>query len=81
VQILEDNPLTDFVEIPEGYSGLRYCNVLCGIIRGALEMVRRIGILLATMHPAWLRTPLVGHGAEIKGRHAAPPHPMLPLRR
>ena len=40
LQILEDNPLTDFVEIPEGYAGLRYCNVLCGIIRGALEMVR-----------------------------------------
>ena len=39
VQILEDNPLTDFVELPENYSGLIYCNVLCGVIRGALEMV------------------------------------------
>ena len=39
LQILEDNPLTDFVELPEVYSGLMYCNVLCGIIRGALEMV------------------------------------------
>lgn len=38
-QILEDNPLTDFVELPESYSGLIYCNVLCGVIRGALEMV------------------------------------------
>ncbi|EIE20894.1 TRAPP I complex [Coccomyxa subellipsoidea C-169] len=37
--ILEDNPLTDFVELPESYSGLIYCNVLCGVIRGALEMV------------------------------------------
>ena len=31
--------MTDFVELPEAYSGLIYCNVLCGIIRGALEMV------------------------------------------
>lgn len=37
--ILEDNPLADFVELPEAYSGLVYCNVLCGVIRGALEMV------------------------------------------
>ncbi|CAL5219638.1 g1513 [Coccomyxa viridis] len=37
--ILEDNPLTDFVELPDAYNGLIYCNVLCGIIRGALEMV------------------------------------------
>ncbi|BDA42448.1 Trafficking protein particle complex subunit 3 [Coccomyxa sp. Obi] len=37
--ILEDNPLTDFVELPENYAGLSYCNVLCGVIRGALEMV------------------------------------------
>ena len=39
LQILEDNPLTDFVELPDAYNGLIYCNVLCGIIRGALEMV------------------------------------------
>lgn len=38
-QVLEDNPLTDFVELPEGCSKLKYCNVLCGVIRGALEMV------------------------------------------
>ncbi|KAK9867426.1 hypothetical protein WJX84_008847 [Apatococcus fuscideae] len=37
--VLEDNPLTDFVELPEGCSKLKYCNVLCGVIRGALEMV------------------------------------------
>ena len=42
-QILEDNPLTDFVELPEQLQGLRYSNVLCGVIRGALEMVRRLG--------------------------------------
>lgn len=39
LQILEDNPLTDFVELPEQLSSLRYSNLLCGVIRGALEMV------------------------------------------
>ena len=41
MQILEDNPLTDFVELPEGCQNLIYCNVLCGVIRGALEQARR----------------------------------------
>lgn len=38
-QILEDNPLTDFVELPEALAQLKYSNLLCGVIRGALEMV------------------------------------------
>eukprot|EP00195_Chlamydomonas_chlamydogama_P004817 CAMPEP_0202898732 /NCGR_PEP_ID=MMETSP1392-20130828/7176_1 /ASSEMBLY_ACC=CAM_ASM_000868 /TAXON_ID=225041 /ORGANISM="Chlamydomonas chlamydogama, Strain SAG 11-48b" /LENGTH=183 /DNA_ID=CAMNT_0049584741 /DNA_START=96 /DNA_END=647 /DNA_ORIENTATION=+ len=37
--VLTDNPLTDFVELPEEYRDLKYCNILCGVIRGALEMV------------------------------------------
>ncbi|XP_004702072.1 trafficking protein particle complex subunit 3-like protein [Echinops telfairi] len=38
--ILEKNPLVEFVEeLPPGRSALCYCNLLCGIIRGALEMV------------------------------------------
>jgi len=37
--VLDDNPLTDFVELPEGFSALFYSNILCGVIRGALEMV------------------------------------------
>ncbi len=36
---LPDNPLSDFVELPPAYSDLRYSNVLCGVIRGALEML------------------------------------------
>ncbi|KAJ7981609.1 Trafficking protein particle complex subunit [Quillaja saponaria] len=36
--ILEDNPLVDFVELPETCQGLYYCNNLSGVIRGALEM-------------------------------------------
>lgn len=37
--MLEDNLLTDFVELPEACEKLCYCQLLCGVIRGALEMV------------------------------------------
>lgn len=37
--ILEDNPLVDFVELPDTCQGLYYCNILSGVVRGALEMV------------------------------------------
>lgn len=59
---LEDNPLAEFVELPEGAlpsaagaqdmapsqgqganvngGGLWYSNILCGVLRGALEMVQ-----------------------------------------
>ena len=58
----DDNPLTEFVELPEdaippripdqqqssestdsqAKEGLWYSNVLCGVVRGALEMVRLV---------------------------------------
>ena len=37
--LFENNPLTEFVELPEGHSDLNYSNILCGVLRGALEMV------------------------------------------
>lgn len=38
--VLEENPLIDFVELPAQYKEtLIYNNILCGVIRGALEMV------------------------------------------
>lgn len=40
--ILDENPLTDFVELPydgKAQSQLWYSNILCGALRGALEMV------------------------------------------
>ena len=37
--LLTDNPFIDFVEIPPQYSNLIYCNLLIGVIKGALEMV------------------------------------------
>lgn len=41
--IFDENPLADFVELPEDgpYEKLWYSNVLCGVIRGALEMVHQ----------------------------------------
>lgn len=41
--ILDENPLADFVELPDdgkAQDELWFSNVLCGILRGALEMVR-----------------------------------------
>ncbi|CAF9920478.1 transport protein particle 22 kDa subunit [Imshaugia aleurites] len=41
--VFEDNPLADFVELPDdgrAQDELWYCNILCGILRGALEMVQ-----------------------------------------
>ncbi|KAF8682706.1 protein particle complex subunit [Rhizoctonia solani] len=40
--ILDENPLADFVELPDEalQGGLWFSNVLCGVLRGALEMVQ-----------------------------------------
>lgn len=38
--LLDENPLTDYVELPPEASGLFYCSMLCGVVRGALEMVQ-----------------------------------------
>lgn len=40
--ILESNPLVDFVELPDNHNTLIYSNLLCGALRGALEMVKRL---------------------------------------
>ena len=37
--LMESNPLTDFVELPDGHSSLNYSAILCGALKGALEMV------------------------------------------
>ncbi|KAG5869961.1 hypothetical protein JTB14_004126 [Gonioctena quinquepunctata] len=38
--MLDVNPLTELVELPDDLKGLKYCNIICGVIRGALEMVQ-----------------------------------------
>ncbi|KAK9817214.1 hypothetical protein WJX72_011175 [[Myrmecia] bisecta] len=68
--ILEDNPLTDFVELPEGCEDLVYCNVLCGVVRGALEMVNInvecsfVKDMLRGDEVYEMRLKLLSHGAE-----------------
>lgn len=40
--IFDENPLADFVELPDdgrAQDELWYSNILCGVLRGALEMV------------------------------------------
>eukprot|EP00092_Neocalanus_flemingeri_P034532 GFUD01037552.1.p1 GENE.GFUD01037552.1~~GFUD01037552.1.p1 ORF type:complete len:180 (+),score=61.60 GFUD01037552.1:39-578(+) len=37
--VFEANPIAEFVELPDNYADLQYSNILCGAIRGALEMV------------------------------------------
>ena len=36
--IFENNPVAEFVELPDHCYNLRYANILAGAIRGALEM-------------------------------------------
>ncbi|XP_063695513.1 trafficking protein particle complex subunit 3 [Culicoides brevitarsis] len=38
--MFEQNPLAEFVELPQDLTNLKYSNVICGCIRGALEMVQ-----------------------------------------
>lgn len=51
--VLEDNPLVDFVELPDTCQGLYYCNILSGVIRGALEMVRAFAFLVSIFTACW----------------------------
>jgi hypothetical protein len=40
--LFEENPLADFVELPDdgrAQDELWFSNILCGVLRGALEMV------------------------------------------
>jgi hypothetical protein len=42
-KVLADNPLADFVELPDEYrADLQYSALLAGAVRGALEMVSRL---------------------------------------
>ena len=38
--VLKSNPLTDYVQLPTDMKNLNYSNLLCGVIKGALEMVK-----------------------------------------
>ncbi|KAK1442171.1 trafficking protein particle complex subunit 3 like protein [Babesia gibsoni] len=38
--LFKDNPLDQFVELPDNLSGLNYSNIICGVIQGALEQLQ-----------------------------------------
>ena len=38
--VIADNPFIEFVELPAQYQSLKYCNLLCGVLVGALEMIQ-----------------------------------------
>ncbi|XP_077295574.1 blocked early in transport 3 [Arctopsyche grandis] len=38
--VWEQCPISEWVELPPDVRGLKYCNLLCGALRGALEMVQ-----------------------------------------
>lgn len=38
--VFDTNPLSEFVELPTDMGALRYSGIICGCIRGALEMVQ-----------------------------------------
>jgi hypothetical protein len=42
--VFSDNPLNDFVELPEKYQGMWYSNLVCGVIIGALETVISVSL-------------------------------------
>ena len=48
--LVEDNPLAHFVELPEDCKKLKYSSVLCGVIRGALEMLQVNLLLLSLLY-------------------------------
>ena len=37
--IFSENPLNDYVELPDKYKDLWYSNIICGVIKGCLETV------------------------------------------
>ena len=49
----QENPLAEFVELPEQYSSLAYSNMLCGVLRGALEQVQMRVVCTITKDTLW----------------------------
>lgn len=37
--VIQGNPLTDFVQLPNDLESLQYNNIICGVIEGALDMI------------------------------------------
>lgn len=58
--LFDENPLADFVELPDdgrAQDELWFSNILCGVLRGALEMVRMcLDPHLSTLTAYWYRS-------------------------
>ena len=60
--MLDNNPLTDFVELPGEMAALNYCQMICGIIRGALEMVQlEVTAKVDKVHTCFSFGPIIVH--------------------
>lgn len=59
--ILYNNPLTEFVELPDSLQDMNYLNILPGVIRGALEMV-------SVPVRAWIKSDLLKGDSETEIR-------------
>ncbi|CAD6261855.1 unnamed protein product [Miscanthus lutarioriparius] len=55
--VLEDNPLVDFVELPDTCQGLQYCNLLSGVIRGGIGNVILSNVVLKLFQNAYSQLP------------------------
>mmetsp|Transcript_43548 Transcript_43548/g.85259 ORF Transcript_43548/g.85259 Transcript_43548/m.85259 type:complete len:187 (+) Transcript_43548:32-592(+) len=40
--LFKGSPLNEFVQLPPQYTSLHYGNIICGVIRGALNMIRLV---------------------------------------
>jgi trafficking protein particle complex subunit 3 len=52
--VFDENPLADFVELPDdgrAQDELWFSNILCGVLRGALEMVSHFDPWLLSLTP------------------------------
>jgi len=55
------NPMFDFVELPSSMADLQYGNMLCGVIRGALQMIQLV------VECQYVKSELSGHSeSEIR---------------
>ncbi|KAK0417005.1 hypothetical protein QR680_012789 [Steinernema hermaphroditum] len=69
--VFESNPLTEFVEIPPELSELRYSQIICGAIRGAMESLHMEVTALfefykSTFLPAKMTRAYEGYESELE---------------
>jgi trafficking protein particle complex subunit 3 len=62
----DNNPLSEFVELPPDMSALRYSGIMCGAVRGALEMVQlEVQCWFVQVRNEYLRIPVLDYAIYI----------------